>query len=141
MDTEGKQKPPRLELVRTRLEKVDARTLAKSHQEIGRLRLHTDWNYKVQEKTKERVVITASCRTWFIPEGFFEINTEYTLIYRCRDDIGMEHIEKAIEKLLFPAGEQNALLVAQITDKMRGSPLVLSPQVRLKRQEEGSDEK
>lgn len=133
MDHTGqKEQAPRLELVRTRLEKVEARTLEKSHQEIGRLRLNTDWNYKIRDKTRERVVLQASCRTWFVPEGYFEIYTEYTLFYRCRDDISMEHLERAMEKLLFPAGEHNAMLVAQITDKMRGSPLVLSPHVKLK---------
>ena len=107
------------------------KTIDRNRQQGEKLRLSTDWNYQIRKKTAEYAVISATCRTWFIPEGLFEIFTEFTVVYRCKDDIAQNELEKSMEKLLLPAGEQNALLVAQITDKMRGNPMVVSPKVTL----------
>ncbi|OWZ84868.1 hypothetical protein [Natranaerobius trueperi] len=126
------QQRPKLEHVKTKLEKIEARTLGKSNQEGTKHRLSTDWNYQIKKRTKEFIVLAATCRTWFIPEGLFEIFTEFTLVYRSQEEITRDQLENSMERLLLPAGEQNAMMVAQITDKMRGSPMVISPQVKLK---------
>ncbi|ACB85826.1 hypothetical protein [Natranaerobius thermophilus] len=125
------QDKPKLELVKTRLEKVDSRTIKSERKSGERLRMLTEWNYVINKKTSDFVVISATCRTRFVPEGLFEILSEFSLVYRCREDISRDQIENNMESLLFPAGEQNALLVAQLTDKMRGSPMVISPKVKL----------
>ncbi len=122
---------PKLELVRTRLERVDAQTIKNTPQAGERLRVITDWNYVINKKTADMAVISATCRTRFVPQGLLEITTEFSLTYRCKEDVTRDQLEQNMEYLLLPAGEQNALIVGQLTDKMRGTPMVVSPKVNL----------
>lgn len=122
---------PKVELVRTRLEKVDAETIKNSPQAGERLKVVTEWNYVINKKTADRAVISATCNTRFVPRGLLEVTTEFTLTYLCKEDISKDQLEKSMEQLLLPAGEQNALIVGQLTDKMRGTPMIVSPKVTL----------
>ena len=118
-------------LVKLRLTKFEGGILSSGQGTGDRLKLTTDWDYQVAEHNSNSLALTATSNVRFSPEALFNIQTAYTLIYRLKEPISQEEIRESIESLLRPAAEQNSLLVSQLTDKMRGSPMVIPPKVNL----------
>lgn len=115
------------------LERVKGETLRESLSDSGqKFKLETEWNYNVRRNEKNRLVLTANCKVYFVPESLLTLDLEYSIAYGCKEEVSIEEIEEAAEKLLQPCGEVNSLIVAQLSDRMLGSPLILPPWIKFR---------
>jgi len=92
--------------------------------------LKTDWSYdtNIHEKL---LIITAKAAIHFMPEAFMKINAEYEIVFESEVTIKEEVIKENMESLLQPCCSMNTLLVGEITERMMGNPLIVSPFVEL----------
>jgi len=94
------------------------------------INLKTDWSYDTN--VRERLlIITAKVAIHFVPEAFMKINAEYEIVFESEVAIKEEEIKINIESLLQPCCSMNTLLVGEITERMMGNPLIVSPFVEL----------
>lgn len=94
-------------------------------------KLKTEWSYNIREHNDKFLVLTANFRLYLVPENLFKFDMEYSIAYECVKELSLEEIKTNAELLLAPCGEMNTLIIAQLIDKMHGSPLIIAPVVKI----------
>ncbi|QSQ08762.1 hypothetical protein H0A61_01107 [Koleobacter methoxysyntrophicus] len=128
----------KLRVINIRLEKLEGETVEfnSSEFEQNKIELKTKWDYNIRKKEKDILILTANFNTYFVPEILFKLELEYSISYKLKGDVSLEEIKSEIEEILRPCGELNTMIVAQLTDKMAGSPLIVPPIIRIKDEED-----
>lgn len=117
-------------LLSVRLEKLNAQIIETDNQVFAH-KVKQDWSYNIKKLDEKYLILVANCKVNFMPEAYYEINLSYSIVYRIHEAITMEEVEKEVPRLLDPCSDVNSLLVAQISDKIVDSPLIIPPVVTL----------
>ncbi len=97
------------------------------------LAFHNDWNYEIISNEKDEISIETKCKVFFDNDVYFKIAFVFLLTYDCDKEVPNSEIEACIEDVLQPCANHASMMIAILTDKMMGSPLVLPPTINLKK--------
>jgi len=101
----------------------------KHEEEPVSVKLRITSNLEIEAITENDLVVKNFVKLFFEPHGPINFEMELLGFFDLEKQLEEQEIEKQLEKIAYPLLSHSSLLVAQITEKTLGIPIIIPPRV------------
>lgn len=94
--------------------------------------IQAEWDINISSFTDQEIIVDAKCKVCFVPAAFLEMYCEYLVTYNHK---GMteDKFEEDLERYIRPCLAQNTMLMSELSNHIKGSPLIVPPFIEKKK--------
>ncbi|HMM22957.1 MAG TPA: hypothetical protein PKA10_19785 [Selenomonadales bacterium] len=129
----SKKKLPIPKLQDVSVKNIEARLLPEDEDNN---RMAVKWTIDIAEHKSNEFAIMAKCEVGPENKVDFEVIIEYELIYKGTSQWTEDLIKERLDEFLEPCLSKNSLIVAQLTDVLYNSPIIIPPMLFRERESE-----